>query len=47
MSGFSDSQRHLNRFQIAHFADENNVRVLAQSAAQRVAKPCVSALTSR
>ncbi len=31
-------QRELDRFQVAHFADENDVRVFAQRAAQRVGK---------
>src|SRR6187397_1401021 len=35
VSGFSDTQRGLDRFEVAHFADEDDVRVLAQGSAKR------------
>ena len=35
MSCFSDTQCRLDRFEVAHFADENHVRVLTQRSAQR------------
>ena len=38
MAGFSDTQRRLNSFQIAHFADQHHVRVFTEGGAQRVGK---------
>ncbi len=38
VAGFGTGKRQANGFQIAHFADQNNVRVLAQRRAQRVGK---------
>ena len=35
---FSDPQRHLDRFEVTHFADEHDVRVLAKCGAQRRAE---------
>src|SRR5581483_9748294 len=34
VAGFGDAQRRLNRFQIAHFADEHHVRVFAERGAE-------------
>ena len=38
VTGGRRGQRQLDRFQVAHFADENDVRVFAQRSAQRVGK---------
>src|SRR5207248_7247344 len=35
MAGFSGQQRGGNGFQVAHFADQNHVRILTQRGAQR------------
>ena len=40
-------QRRLDRLEVAHFADEHDVGVLAQRRAQRVGEARVSACTSR
>src|SRR5208337_2034986 len=36
VAGFRDAQRRFDRFQVAHFSDQHNVRVFAQGGAQRV-----------
>src|SRR4030095_467463 len=36
MTGFRCCQRELNGFEVAHFADENNVWIFTQRRAQRV-----------
>ena len=36
MSSFRDHERGFNRFKIAHFSDENDIRVLPQNVAQGV-----------
>ena len=36
MAGFRGRQRELNGLQIAHFADQDDVRILAQRRSQRV-----------
>ena len=36
---FGDAQRRFDRFEVAHFADEHHVRILAQRSAQRFGKP--------
>ena len=38
MPGFGSEQRRRNRFEVAHFADQNYVRVLTQGGAQRRGK---------
>ena len=38
VTGSGRGQRELDRFQIAHFADQNDVRIFTQCAAQRVGK---------
>ena len=45
--GLGDAQRRLDRLEVAHLADQDDVGVLAQRGAQRLAKPCVSLCTSR
>src|SRR5229473_3811621 len=40
VAGFRGQQRGGNGFQVAHFADQNHVRVLTQSGAQRGRKVC-------
>jgi hypothetical protein len=35
---FSDSQCRFNRFEVAHFADQHDVRILTQSGSQRGGK---------
>src|SRR5205085_12183012 len=39
LTGFRNSQGRLDRFQIAHFADQHYIRVLAQRRTQRLCKP--------
>jgi len=34
MARFGDTQSHFYRFQIAHFADQNHIRILAKSGSQ-------------
>ncbi len=36
---FGDTQCHLDRFQVAHFADEYHVGILAKRSPQRFRKP--------
>ena len=36
VSGFGNAQRRLNRFQVAHFADEHDVGVFAERGAKRI-----------
>ena len=36
VAGLGGEQRRLNRFEVAHFADQDDVRVLTQRAAQRL-----------
>ena len=38
VAGLGDLQRRFDRFQVAHLADEDDVRILAQCRAQRVAE---------
>ena len=38
MAGFGDAQRRLDRLQIAHFTDQHNVGIFAQSGPQRTRK---------
>jgi hypothetical protein len=38
MAGFRRGDRRLHRLQIAHFADQDDVRILAQGAPHRLAK---------
>src|SRR5215470_5909067 len=38
MTGFRGGQRELNGFEIAHFADENNIWIFTQRRSQRVGK---------
>ena len=38
MAGFGSGQRYFDGFEIAHFADQNHVGVLAQSRSQGVGK---------
>ena len=34
VAGFGDAQRHLDRFEVTHFADEHDVRVLTKCGAK-------------
>ena len=36
VTGFGNSQSHLDRFEIAHFADQHDVRVLTKRGAESV-----------
>ena len=47
VSGLGRQQRGFNRLEVAHLADEDDVRILAQGAAQRLTNEFVSAPTSR
>ena len=38
VAGFGDAQRRLDRFQVAHFADQHHVRVFTKRGAQGVGK---------
>ena len=47
VAGFSDTQRRLDGFQVAHFADQHHVRIFTEGGAQSVGKLLVSACNSR
>ena len=47
VAGLGRGQRGADRLLVAHLADQDHVRVLAQHAAQRAAKEAVSSPTSR
>jgi len=47
MPGFGNLQRRFDRFQIAHFADQDDVRVLAQGGPQRGREAARVAVDSR
>ena len=38
MAGFRGSQRQLNRIEVPHFSDQNDVRIFAQRGLQRIGK---------
>ena len=38
VAGFCDAQRRFDRFEVAHFADQHHVRILAKRSAQRCGK---------
>jgi hypothetical protein len=47
VAGLGGEQRRLDRLEVAHFADEDDVGILAQRAAQRLRERRVSTATSR
>jgi hypothetical protein len=38
VSGLCDAERHLDRFKITHLTDQNDVRILTQTGAQRLSE---------